>query len=83
MALSTNPTHCDLGPDECFACKARFWRLSGNLTISYSQGQDYFHDGCVAADIRETLEVAKRDGRELEYVGGGPSPVPTQSLGVL
>ena len=44
--------------------------------------QDHFHNSTVQGDIRETLEVAKADGRVLERVGPA-SAVPTSALGVL
>ena len=81
MALSNSP-HCDKGPDDCFGCKARYWRRHG-VVIGFAQGQDFFHNSTVAEDIRETLEVAKADGRELEWVGGGPAAPPVSALGAL
>lgn len=82
MALRTVP-HCDLGPDTCFGCKAHAWRTEGGLAVTYRQGKEFFHNETVAGSIRETLEVAKADGRQLEYVGGGASPVPTSALGAV
>lgn len=79
MALSRSP-HCAQGPDRCFGCKSRYWRDHGGLAVAYPQGQDFFHNTTVASDIKETLENARADGRELEWVGGGPATPPPSAL---
>ena len=73
MALSPEP-HCDRGPENCFGCKARYWRRHGGITVAYSQGQDFFHDSTVESFIREEREGAAATGQDIEPVGQKATP---------
>ena len=83
MALSTDPRHCEIGPEGCFGCRARYWRFNpGSLGVSYRQGRDFFHDTTLKESVDENVRLAKANGIDIEPVAA-PSPVPTSALGVL
>lgn len=74
--------HCEPFDDGCFGCKSRSWRARGGIAVAYPYGKEQFHNTTVRESIQETLDGAAANGTQLEYVGGGASPVPTSMLGV-
>lgn len=47
----------------CFGCHVKTIRLG------FSHGQDNFHGRTIREQEREIWDAAKRDGRDIEYVG--------------
>jgi len=48
----------------CFGCHVKTVRLG------FSHGQENFHGRTIREQEREIWDAAKRDGRDIEYVGG-------------
>jgi len=68
MALSS-PTvaHCDLGPDQCFACKCKFWRLNGSPFSLPTHFKAATAGHYTQRELgNEIIAEAKRTGREIE-----------------
>ena len=63
MALSGVP-HCEVGPDECFACKARYWRRHGAPGV-HLQGGGLWSEMTNKQFADRELAMAAADGREL------------------
>jgi hypothetical protein len=47
----------------CFKCHVQ------GVRFGFQQGQQMFHDKTIREQEREIIDSAKRDGREIEYVG--------------
>lgn len=47
----------------CFGCHAK------GIRFGFQQGQQMFHDSTIKEQEREIIDSAKRDGRNIEYVG--------------
>ena len=47
----------------CFRCHVK------GISFGFQQGQQMFHDKTIKEQEREIIDSAKRDGREIEYVG--------------
>lgn len=59
----------DCSPDACFACKMRYWRQHGGLSVSYPYGQDAFHGATISERARKQVEDAKAAGLSPEPCG--------------
>lgn len=47
----------------CFGCHVK------GIRFGFQQGQQMFHDSTIKEQEREIIDSAKRDGRNIEYVG--------------
>lgn len=47
----------------CFACHVK------GVRFGFQQGQHMFHEKTIREQEREIIDSAKRDGRDIEYVG--------------
>ena len=47
----------------CFKCHVQ------GIRFVFQQGQQMFHDKTIKEQEREIVDSAKRDGRDIEYVG--------------
>jgi hypothetical protein len=47
----------------CFRCHAK------GVSFGFQQGQQMFHDTTIREQEREIIDSAKREGRDIEYVG--------------
>lgn len=58
--------HCDLGPDNCFGCKMRYWKQRG-VPAKFTYGKKDFH----GPTIRERRDLMVREAAE---IGIKPEP---------
>lgn len=47
----------------CFRCHVK------GVSFGFQQGQEMFHDKTIKEQEREIIDSAKREGRDIEYVG--------------
>lgn len=47
----------------CFRCHVK------GVSFGFQQGQQMFHDKTIKEQEREIIDSAKREGRDIEYVG--------------
>jgi hypothetical protein len=47
----------------CFKCHV------GSIRFGFQQGQQMFHDKTIKEQEREIIDSAKREGRNIEYIG--------------
>lgn len=47
----------------CFKCHVK------GVSFGFQQGQQTFHDKTIKEQEREIIDSAKREGRDIEYVG--------------
>ena len=68
MAVSRAP-HCALGPDDCWACKVRYWRVNGSPLSLPTHFKAANEGGYTQRELSDdVIREAKASGREIERV---------------